>query len=60
MVGPKGYSLTDRVYYTLAVWRSKQFLSGGCGYIHIYLVVYGPEIIGGFSLLEKTTEVCGL
>ena len=34
-----------------------------CGYIRIYLAVYGPGIIGGFSLEEKsqiTKEVCGL
>ena len=34
-----------------------------CGYIHIYLAVYGPEIIGGFSLEEKgqkTKVVCSL
>ena len=31
-----------------------------CGYIRIYLVVYGPEIIGGFGLEKKTKAVCGL
>ena len=34
-----------------------------CGYIRIYLAVYGPEIIGGFSLEEnsqKTKAVGGL
>ena len=34
-----------------------------CGYIRIYLVVYGPEIIGGFGLEEnsqKTKAVGGL
>ena len=33
------------------------------GYIHIYLAVYGPEIIGGFGLEEKsqkTKAVCSL
>ena len=25
-----------------------------CGYIRIYLAVYGSEIIGGFGLEEKT------
>ena len=32
-------------------------------YIRIYLAVYGPEIIGGFGLEEKsqkTKAVCGL
>ena len=35
-----------------------------CGYIRIYLAVYGPEIIGGFGLEEKSRQkkkaVCGL
>ena len=34
-----------------------------CGYIRIYLAVYGPEIIGGFGFEEKsnkTKAVCGL
>ena len=35
-----------------------------CGYIRIYLAVYGQEIIGGFGLEEKskkkTKVVCGL
>ena len=34
-----------------------------CGYICIYLVVYGPETKGGFGLEEKsqkTKAVCGL
>ena len=34
-----------------------------CGYIRIYLTVYGPDIIGGFGLEEKsqkTKAVCGL
>ena len=26
------------------------------GYIRIYLAVYGPEIIGGFGLEEKSRE----
>ena len=43
-----------------------------CGYIGTYLAVYGPQIIGGFGLKEKspkrkpfavweeqTTAVCG-
>ena len=33
------------------------------GYIRIYLAVYGPEIIGCFSLEEKSQKikvVCGL
>ena len=30
------------------------------GYIRICLAVYGPEIIGGFGLEEKTKAVCGL
>ena len=29
-----------------------------CGYIRIYLAVYGPEIIGGFGQNKKA--VCGL
>ena len=24
-----------------------------CGYIRVYLAAYGPEIIGGFSLVKK-------
>ena len=31
-----------------------------CGYIHIYLAVYDPEIIGGFGLEGKPKAVCGL
>ena len=27
-----------------------------CGYIRIYLAVYGPEIIGGYGLDEKKNE----
>ena len=34
------------------------------GYIRVYQAVYGPEIIGGFGLKEKsrqkTKAVCGL
>ena len=36
---------------------------GVCGYIRIYLAVYGPEIIGSFGLegkSQKTKAVCGL
>ena len=41
------------------------FLVSVCGYIHIFLVVYDPEIIGGFILEEKskkkkTKAVCSL
>ena len=31
-----------------------------CGYIRIYLAVYGPEISDGFGLEEKTKVVCDL
>ena len=31
-----------------------------CGYIRIYLGVYGPENNGGFGLEEKTKEVCSI
>ena len=27
-----------------------------CGYIRIYLAVYGPEIIGGFGLEENSQK----
>ena len=47
---PPGRSIIN-----LADWQFKPFLSGG-GYIHIYLAVYGQEIIGGFSLGEKVTK----
>ena len=48
-------------YYTLAAWRFKPFLS--VGNFVFYLAVYGPEIIGGFGLEEKSQKakyVCGL
>ena len=47
-----------RVYYTLAVWQFKLFLSVG-----FYRAVYGPEIIGAFGLEDKKREtkvVCSL
>ena len=45
------------VYCTLVVWQFKPFLSVGFGrYIHIFLTVYGPEIIGGFGLEDKNEK----
>ena len=40
-----------------------QFGVSICGYIHIYLAVHSPEIIGGFNLEGKSPKlkaVCGL
>ena len=31
-----------------------------CGYIRIYLAVYGPENKGGFGLEGKKKAVCGV
>ena len=51
---------------SIVLWRSgglSHFLVSVYGYIRIYLVVYGPEIIGGFGLEEKSQKVkavCGL
>ena len=55
----------QRVYFILAVWWFKPFfeLVSVGGYICIYLVVYSPEIFGGFGLeekSEKTKAVCSL
>ena len=37
-----------------------QFWVSVCGYIPIYLAVYGPETKGSFGLEEKTKEVSGV
>ena len=47
-------SIILRVYYILQSGDLSHFLGSVGGYIRIYLVVYSPETIGGFSLEEKS------
>ena len=59
--------LLQGLLYSIILWRSG-CLSHFCrvsisGYIRTHLAVYGPEIIGGFGLenkSKKTKAVCGL